>query len=97
MLLPALCLAGRLGCGLLLPYVMRFNASARPSQMSRIAALLGEDISGLDAEAGAERAVTAVERLKADIGIPAGMNEVGVSAEQVPDMAKAGFGVKRKA
>jgi alcohol dehydrogenase class IV len=84
-----------LGCGLLLPYVMRFNASARPSQMSRIAELLGEEVAGLDAETAAERAVTAVERLKLDIGIPADMSEVGVSAEQIPDMAKAAFGVKR--
>ncbi|MBT4868414.1 MAG: iron-containing alcohol dehydrogenase [Planctomycetaceae bacterium] len=83
------------GCGLLLPFVMRFNASARLTQMSRIAELLGEDIAGLDAETAANRAVTAVERLKADIGIPTGMSEVGVTAEQVPEMAKAAFGVKR--
>ena len=84
-----------LGCGLLLPYVMRFNATARPSRMSRIAELLGEEVAGLDAETAAKQAVTAVERLKADIGIPVGMSEVGVRAEQIPDMAKAAFAVKR--
>ena len=47
------------------------------------------------AEAAADSAVTAVERLKVDIGIPTGMSEVGVTAEQVPDMAKVAFGVKR--
>ena len=84
-----------IGCGLLLPYVMRFNAAARPSQMSRIAELMGEEIAGLDAEAAADRAITAVERLKADIGIPTGMSEVGVRAEQIPGMAEAAFTVKR--
>ncbi len=83
------------GCGLLLPYVMRFNAPARLDQMSRIAELLGENVAGLDAADAANRAVSAVERLKADIGIPVGMSEVGVTAEQLPDMAKAAFGVKR--
>jgi alcohol dehydrogenase class IV len=83
------------GCGLLLPYVMRFNARARLEQMSRIAELLGEDVAGLDAETAADRAVTAVERLKTDIGIPTSMSEVGVTAEHVPEMAKAAFGVKR--
>jgi alcohol dehydrogenase class IV len=84
-----------IGCGLLLPYVMRFNASARPRQMSRIAELLGEEISGLDAATAADRAVTAVERLKADIGIPAGLGDVGVQPQQIPDMAAAAFTVKR--
>ncbi len=83
------------GCGLLLPYVMRFNAPARLTQTSRIAELLGEATSGLDAETAADRAITAVERLKSDIGIPASLSEVGVRADQVPEMAKAAFTVKR--
>ena len=63
--------------------------------MSRIAALLGEEVSGLDAETAADRAITAAERLKADIGIPTGMSEVGIRAEQIPGIAKAAFAVKR--
>jgi alcohol dehydrogenase class IV len=83
------------GCGLLLPYVMRFNKSARLHQAAKIAALLGEDVSGLDEEAAADRAVDAVARLNADIGIPATMSEVGVSPEQLPEMAEKAFALKR--
>lgn len=83
------------GCGLLLPFVMRFNAPARLKQMGNIAELLGQDVSGLDAESAAERAVAAVEQMKADIGIPARLRDVGVTSGQVAEMATAAFAVKR--
>src|SRR5438552_14199726 len=57
------------GNGLLLPYVMRFNLSARPREFAAIARLLGEDLTGLDERQAAERAVAAVESLRADVGI----------------------------
>src|SRR5439155_8084370 len=55
------------GNGLLLPFVMRFNLPARPREFAAIARLLGEDVSGLDEQRAAERAVAAVERLRADV------------------------------
>src|SRR5712691_3142815 len=58
------------GNGLLLPYVMRFNLPARVPQFAVIAKLLGEDVLGLTEHQAAEQAVTAVERLRDDIGIP---------------------------
>ena len=84
-----------LGCGLLLPYAMRFNGPVRIPRMSRIAALLGEDISGVAEDTASMRAIKAVERLKADIGIPAQMSDVGVKQEQLPAMAEIAFAVKR--
>ena len=83
------------GCGLLLPYVMQFNSPARPRQMARIASLLGEDLTDLDDEAAAERAIAAVHRLKADIGIPARLSDVGVTADHLPAMAEKTCTVKR--
>src|ERR1700747_857364 len=56
------------GNGLLLPYVMRFNLPARRKELAAIARLLGEDVRGLDEQSAAERAIMAVERLRADIG-----------------------------
>lgn len=84
-----------LGCGLLLPYVMEFNAPARLQRTAKIAELLGEDISGLNEESAADRAIVAVKQLKADIGIPAGLSDVGVQAEQIPEMAELTFRIKR--
>src|SRR5262249_3345487 len=66
------------GNGLLLPFVMRFNLPARTKQFVRIAELLGEDVRGLGEGEAAERAVVAVEKLRADIGIPARLRDLGV-------------------
>lgn len=83
------------GCGLLLPYVMRFNGSVKQDRMARIAELLGEDVSGLSESEAADRSYDAVDRLKSDIGIPARIGDVGVSADQITGMAETAFGVKR--
>jgi len=83
------------GNGLLLPYVMRFNLPLRIPEFKRIAQLLGEDVTGLaDAEA-AERAITAVERLRASIGIPQRIRELGGTREQLPLFAQKSFAIKR--
>ena len=83
------------GCGLLLPYVMRFNRSAVPGRMARIASLLGENTEGLSEDEAAERAISAVQDLKRDIGIPERMSDVGVGPEHLSVMAEKAFGVKR--
>ena len=58
------------GNGLLLPYVMRFNLSARLPQFAKIAEWLGEPVGGLTMEAAASRSIQAIEKLKSAIGIP---------------------------
>jgi alcohol dehydrogenase class IV len=76
------------GNGLLLPYVMRFNLSAKPKAFAEIAALLGEN-------AIAENAVTAVERLRNDIGVPQRLRDIGVKPEQLRTLAEKAAGIKR--
>lgn len=83
------------GNGLLLPYVMRFNAPRRARELGRVAELLGESIAGLEPEAAADRAIDAVERLRARIGIPHRLRELGVSAEQLPGFAAKAAGIRR--
>ena len=83
------------GNGLLLPHVMRFNLEARPAAFARVAALLGENITGLSETEAAHRAVEAVDRLKADIGIPARLRDLGVTQEQLPLFAEKAFALKR--
>jgi alcohol dehydrogenase class IV len=83
------------GNGLLLPYVMRFNLPVRLREFATIAQLLGEDVTGLEEEQAAERAVAAVERLRADIGIPARLRDLGVRPEQLRPFAEKAFGIKR--
>jgi alcohol dehydrogenase class IV len=83
------------GNGLLLPYVMRFNLPERKRAFSRIAALLGEDVSKLNEDQAAQRAVAAVEQLKRDIGIPQRIRDIGGTAEQLPTFAEKSFAIKR--
>ncbi|MBV9124718.1 MAG: iron-containing alcohol dehydrogenase [Planctomycetes bacterium] len=83
------------GNGLLLPFVMRFNLPARTREFAAIAGLLGEDVAGLGEQAAAEKAVAAVERLKADIGIPRRLRDLGVREEQLRPFAEKAFGIKR--
>jgi alcohol dehydrogenase class IV len=66
-----------------LPRVMRFNHVAAPERFRRVAEALGEkadEISHLDA---ALRAVEAVEKLSAEIGIPRGLAECGLGSDHV--------------
>jgi alcohol dehydrogenase class IV len=83
------------GNGLLLPYVMRYNAPARQAAFARVAVLLGEDVSGLGEVEAAERAIAAVERLRTDIGIPTRLRELGVKEAQLRPFAEKAFAVKR--
>jgi len=83
------------GNGLLLPAVMRFNMPARVPQFAMIAKLLGEDVLGLTEHQAAERAITAVERLRDDIGIPRRLRDLGVKEGQLRDFAQKAFGIRR--
>jgi alcohol dehydrogenase class IV len=83
------------GNGLLLPYVMRFNLPERQATLARIAPLLGEATSGASEAEAAELAIAAVERLRADIGIPARLRELGAREDQLPEFAAKTFQIKR--
>jgi alcohol dehydrogenase class IV len=83
------------GNGLLLPAVMRFNLPARVPQFAIIAKLLGEDVLGLTEHQAAERAVTAVERLRDDIGIPRRLRDLGVTERQLRPFAEKAFSIRR--
>jgi alcohol dehydrogenase class IV len=83
------------GNGLLLPYVMRYNLPERRPAFASLARLLGEDVSGLGEGEAAERAVTAVERLRADIGIPLRLRDLGVKEDQLRPFAEKAFTIKR--
>jgi alcohol dehydrogenase len=74
---------------------MRFNLPERQAEFAAIARLLGEDTSGLSVEQSAERAIAGVERLKAEIGIPARLSDLGITAGQIPILAEKALAIKR--
>jgi alcohol dehydrogenase class IV len=57
--------------------------------------LLGEDTSGLSDQAAADKAITAVEKLRKAIGIPPRLRDIGVKEEQLAGFAEKAFGIKR--
>ena len=52
-------------------------------------------MTGLSDEQAAERAIAAVERLRADIGIPTRLRDLGVKEAQLRPFAEKAFGIKR--
>ncbi len=62
---------------ILLPHVCRFNLIAKMDRFVKIAQLMGENIEGLAPRAAAELALSAIQKLSTDIGIPAGLVELG--------------------
>jgi 4-hydroxybutyrate dehydrogenase len=63
-----------------LPAVVEYNASVVPERLARIAAALGGPQS-------ASRCAELVRDLRARIGLPGGLREVGVTVEQLPRLA----------
>lgn len=83
------------GNGLLLPYCMTFNLPYRKPEFARIAELLGANVAGLDETAAAKQAIVAVEQLRAKIGIPARLRDIGCRPEQLRGFAEKAFGIQR--
>jgi alcohol dehydrogenase len=83
------------GNGLLLPWVMRFNLPARVREFAQVARLLGENVDGLPEQQAAERAVAAVDRLRADIGVPGRLRDLGVEQGHLRGFAERAFGIRR--
>lgn len=79
----------------LLPEVMRFNATSAFERYGEIAELLGENVEGLSRDERAERAAEAVDKLSADVGIPDGVSELGVTEDEIPDLAADTMEVQR--
>lgn len=74
---------------LLLPFVMAYNIPGCPERLATVAQLLGERVEGLPVWAAAERAVKAVQSLKADVGIPMCLTDLGVAESELRPMAEA--------
>ncbi len=73
---------------ILLPAVSQFNLIACPERFADIAVALGENIEGLSVAEAADRAIVAIRRLSASIGIPAGLKALNVKEEDLKVMAE---------
>jgi alcohol dehydrogenase len=73
---------------ILLPHVERFNMIAKMDRFVDIAVAMGENVDGLSVRAAAEKALDAIQTLSKDIGIPAGLDQLGVKEEDLKIMAE---------
>jgi alcohol dehydrogenase len=62
---------------ILLPHVCTFNLIAKVDRFVKIAQLMGENVDGLSPRAAAELAVSAIQKLSTDVGIPSGLIALG--------------------
>ena len=72
----------------LLPYVEEFNAPVCGDKFRDVAEALGTDTAGMNTEEANKAAIEAIKQLSKDVGIPAGLKELGVKEEDVELMAK---------
>ncbi|MGA2784041.1 MAG: hydroxyacid-oxoacid transhydrogenase [Candidatus Bathyarchaeia archaeon] len=81
--------------GMLLPYVMEYNASGGSERLAEVAKMMGERTEGLSLREAAEKAVLATKSLTRDIGIPQNLRVFGAKEEDIPELAKEAMKVKR--
>ena len=73
---------------ILLPHVERFNMIAKMDRFVDIAVAMGENVNGLSVRSAAEKALEAIQTLSKDIGIPAGLGDLGVREQDLKIMAE---------
>lgn len=80
---------------IMLPPVMYFNLPATVEKFARIAEAMGESIEGMSLREAAFLAVEAVETLIDDCGIEGGLQRLGVSEDDFPELARQAMTVAR--
>jgi alcohol dehydrogenase len=73
---------------ILLPHVERFNMIAKMDRFVDIAVAMGEKVEGLSVRDAAEKALDAIQTLSKDIGIPSGLDQLGVKEKDLKIMAE---------
>ena len=73
---------------IMLPVVMKFNLIAAPSKYREIAVALGESVDNLELMAAAQESVSAVEDLSKDIGIPQGLQALGIQDSMIDQLVE---------
>ncbi|SEW30629.1 iron-containing alcohol dehydrogenase [Natrinema salifodinae] len=70
------------------PAVMRYNIETVPGRYAEVAEAMGIDVSGRSDEEAAMDAVGAVEDLIDKVDLPSSLRDLGVAAEDLPEIAE---------
>ncbi len=71
----------------LLPHVQRYNAKVCPDRLRDVAKAMGVNVETMTAEQGADAALEAIQVLSKDVGIPAGLKDLGAKNEDISILA----------
>jgi alcohol dehydrogenase class IV len=72
---------------IMLPHVMEINTSSSPEKLARLSQLLGEESGEEDPVEAAGRAVQAVRRLIASLGLPTRLRDFDLNLDDMVDIA----------
>lgn len=84
-----------LGVGTLMPYVMRYNLSARTHEFAQVARVLGVSDEQHDEAQLARAGVEAVDALLDGIGMPPTIADLGLPEDRIGWLAEAAMGAAR--
>lgn len=73
---------------ILLPHVELFNMPICEAKFKNIAQAMGVDVTGMSDAQGAQAAIVAIKTLSKAVGIPSGLKEFGVKAEDFEEMGR---------
>jgi alcohol dehydrogenase len=73
---------------ILLPHVQAFNARAAAERLGEVGAAMGCPVQGKSAAEAAEACLAAIRELARDVGIPAGVAELGAKEADIPTLAE---------
>ncbi|MGL5813675.1 MAG: L-threonine dehydrogenase [Aeromonas sp.] len=71
----------------LLPHVQAYNAQVSAARLKEVARHMGVDVSAMSDEQGAAAAIAAIKTLARDVNIPAGLEQLGVKADDFDVLA----------
>lgn len=77
-----------LASAICLPHAAASNAPANPERYARVAAILGIDGSGRREARGGAQAIHGLRALCSDLGIPPRLRDVGVTEDQLDELAR---------
>lgn len=72
----------------LLPHVQVYNIQAAAGRLKDIAQAMGVDVSAMSDEQGAQACIEEIRKMAKDVGIPAGLKELGVKEEDFRTLAE---------
>lgn len=72
----------------LLPHVQAYNIQAAADRLKDIAQAMGVDVSAMSDEQGAKVCIEEIRKMAKDVGIPAGLKELGVKEEDFKTLAE---------